>query len=245
MFTLGLMLMTLAPEPKDARPEPAAARLKRALEETTDVTFDKNTLEEVIAFFKNRTRSEIVLDSSLTGPGGVDPTQPIVSVSVRGGTYREALRKSLAPQQLHFAVVGDRILIGKEATLIARQLRQIVSIDSAATPLADLLKHLADDTGANIVLDPKQAEIAKGPIALKVDEVPLETAVRLAADIGGLRVVRLNNVLYVTSDAKAEKLRIDAESLVPAPPTNVTTTTRARLGNVVPVPAPVPPNHAP
>lgn len=245
MFTLGLILITMAPEPKDARPEPAAARLKRALDETGDVTFDKSTLDEVVALFKNRTRGEIALDSSLTGLGGIDPSQPIFSVNVRGVTYREALRKALAPQQLHFAIVGDRILIGKEATLLARQMRQLVSMDSTATPLADLLKHLADNTGANIVLDPRQAESAKGPIALKVDDVPLESAVRLAADIGGLRAVRLNNVLYVTSDANAEKLRIDAENLVPTPPANTPTPTRARLGGALPVPAPVPPNPAP
>ena len=58
----------------------------------------------------------------------------------------------------------------------------------------------------------------KGTVTLKLDDVPLETAVRLAAEVGGLRVVRMNNVLFITSDARADKLRTDAEMLVPASP---------------------------
>ena len=48
-----------------------------------------------------------------------------------------------------------------------------------------------------------------------LDEVPLETAVRLMAELANLKPVRLGNVLFVTSEDRADKLKADTE--VPMP----------------------------
>ena len=47
-------------------------------------------------------------------------------------------------------------------------------------------------------------------MTLQLEDVPLETAVRLLARLAGLKPVRLDNVLFVTTEERADKLRPDA-----------------------------------
>jgi hypothetical protein len=55
-------------------------------------------------------------------------------------------------------------------------------------------------------------------VTLKLQDVPLEVAVRLMANQAGLRPVRTGNVLYVTTKANAAELRSDGEgSGIPVP----------------------------
>jgi len=78
------------------------------------------------------------------------------------------------------------------------------------------VKQLAADTGANLVLDPRLKDRASAPVTLKLEDVPLETTVRLLAEVADLRAVRMSNVLFVTTPERAEKLRPDADGPVPA-----------------------------
>ena len=49
-------------------------------------------------------------------------------------------------------------------------------------------------------------------MTLKLDDVPLESAVRLMAEVADLSVVRMSNVLFVTTPERAEKLRPTADA---------------------------------
>ena len=98
-------------------------------------------------------------------------------------------------------------------------MRQIVDLNGADRPLPAVLKGLADQTGANVVLDPRIAKkAADALVPLKLDDVPLETAVRLAAEVAGFRAVRMNNVLFITSEERAKVLREDADGPTPTSP---------------------------
>jgi hypothetical protein len=71
-------------------------------------------------------------------------------------------------------------------------------------------------TSTNVVLDPRLAKEAKGmPISLQLEEVPLETAVKLLAELANLGSVRVGNVLFVTTPQRADKLRADPDLLPP------------------------------
>ncbi|CAN5507783.1 hypothetical protein BH11PLA2_BH11PLA2_08590 [soil metagenome] len=213
------MAFAAAPAPKDAGTEPASLKVRKALDDTGDVVLENQSMNEFVNFFKNRMKVDVKADATAMINLNGDATTPMISVNSRGKTYRAALKAALEPHQLHFAVVGGTLVIGSEEGVLQKQLRQTVSIDSNGTSVASLLKSLADDTGANIVLDPRQAAAADaGKVTLKLDDVPLETAVRLSVEVGGLRVVRLNNVLFVTNDARADKLRTDADGPVTAGP---------------------------
>jgi hypothetical protein len=70
------------------------------------------------------------------------------------------------------------------------------------TPLADALKELADQTGFNVVLDPKAGDKAKTSVTARLTNLPLDTAVETLADMAGLQLSRSDNVLYVTADGR-------------------------------------------
>jgi len=75
--------------------------------------------------------------------------------------------------------------------------------------LRDALEDLAEYSDATIVLDESVNEKAKDPVSARFLNATVDTAVRIIADRGGLTVVRLDNVFYVTSREKATKLRED------------------------------------
>jgi hypothetical protein len=78
-------------------------------------------------------------------------------------------------------------------------------------PLADALKEVADAADFEIILDARMAEGAKAPITASLDNVPVDTAVQLLADMADLKSVLIDNVLYVTLKENARTL--EAENL--------------------------------
>jgi RNA polymerase sigma factor (sigma-70 family) len=74
-------------------------------------------------------------------------------------------------------------------------------------PLAMALRRLADASGFSVVLDVRASDKGKIAITARLTNVPVDTAVRLLADMTGLDAVRLDNVFYVTSPENARRLR--------------------------------------
>lgn len=78
-------------------------------------------------------------------------------------------------------------------------------------PLETVLKEL--NAYGNVVLDVRGSEEAQAPVTADLANVPLDTAVRMFADMAGLKVVSLDNVLYVTSVENADALREEQKEL--------------------------------
>jgi type II secretory pathway component HofQ len=79
-------------------------------------------------------------------------------------------------------------------------------------PLPVALQALANAGGLNIVLDPAvtQAGPAKElKVTAQLHNVPVETALRVVVDMADAGLVRLDNVLYVTTQEKAARLRAE------------------------------------
>jgi hypothetical protein len=70
-------------------------------------------------------------------------------------------------------------------------------------PLEDALKELAEQADFNVMLDNRAAEKGKTPVSARLRNAPLDTAVRLLADMADLRPVHLDNVLFVTTKENA------------------------------------------
>jgi RNA polymerase sigma factor (sigma-70 family) len=102
-------------------------------------------------------------------------------------------------------VVGDRPILNTD--IIEEQyLGEPVSIDYQEKPLADVLRDLADMTGANIVLDNRQNDTGKTPITVTLQQVRLYKALQVIADMADLQPVALHNVYYVTRPDNAKRL---------------------------------------
>jgi hypothetical protein len=78
--------------------------------------------------------------------------------------------------------------------------------------LLDLcFKDLANATGFNIVVDARVGEKLKTAATASFHNVPLDTAVRVLADMADLKAVQLDNMLYVTTRENAKSLQEEQE----------------------------------
>jgi hypothetical protein len=181
---------------------------RRALDEVGDMTYEAKTLNDVIEDLKAKTKIPVVLDSQIFN-FGLDPNQPVVNVRLKQVKLKDGLKAALAPFNLKYGLTPEGLFISSEEGVITKQLRQRVSVDCDGTEFAATMKQLAAETGANLVLDPRLGEAAKKAVTLKLDDVPLETAVRLLAEVADLRAVRSSNVLFITTVDKARDFRDD------------------------------------
>lgn len=184
------------------------ASARKALDEVGDMNYQAKTLNDVINDLKEKTKIPVVLDNQVFN-FGLDPNQPIINVNLKQVKLKDGLRAALAPFNLKYGLTSEGVFISTEDGVITKQLRQRVTLDCDGTEFAAAIKQLAADTGANVVVDPRLGDKAKKPVTLKLDDVPLETAVRLLAEVADLRAVRSSNVLFVTTVEKAKDFRDD------------------------------------
>ncbi len=239
-----------APVPAEPKAgDNAVVKARKALELKITCKADGKTLNEAIDLLKEVSKIDISLDTTTIQMLGMDPNQPVVKFDFKDVKLKDGLRTAFASMNLRCGITSSGIVVSTDEGLTIRQLRQRVNIDVDGKSLAETLKELADETGANVVIDPRAKKIADEKITLKIDDVPLESAVRLSADMGGLAVIRMSNVLFVTTEARADKLRPDADRpLGPTPGNPIFPGLDGGLGGgagfQVPVPGVVPPAEA-
>jgi hypothetical protein len=178
---------------------------------------------------------DVVLDQAALMMSGLDANSPVITATARDVKLRDGYATALAPLGLRIGTVGASIVISTDEGLSARQMRQRVSLSPG--PAGAVLTDLANRSGANIVLDPRQKKsLGEAACDLTLSDVTLETAVRLAAEVSGFRAVRMGNVLFVTSNDRAEKLRADADG--PTPPLTTVPGFMTMEDRAVPLPVP-------
>ena len=186
------------------KPESPMTSARKALDEIGDMNYQARSLNDVIDDVKKKAKVPVVLDNSVF-QFGLDPTQPMITVDLKQVKLRDGLKAALAPYNLKFGLTAEGVFISTEDGVITKQMRQRVSVDCDGTEFAVAAKQLAIDTGANVVVDPRLGDKAKKAITLKLEDVPLETAVRLLSEVADLRAVRMSNVLYVTAPDKVKE----------------------------------------
>lgn len=87
----------------------------------------------------------------------------------------------------------------------ARRFAPTVDADFDRVPLEEALRELAARTGMSIVLDIRVGENARKPVTATLNQVPVDTAVRVVADMTDLRMTVIDNVLYVTTRENAKE----------------------------------------
>jgi hypothetical protein len=209
----------LPPGPDPKKPEPGSAeKVRKALDQTVDLDIGEQPLPQALAQLRDQTKVNFVLDRATVEAMGVSIDEANVSVKVQGVKLRAGLRTLLGQYNLAYAIVGDAVVITSHEMAIHRQMQQRVSLDLDGVALHTALKGLAKETATNVVLDPAVAKEGQTALTLQLDDVPLETAVRLLSEMGGLKTVRLGNVLFVTTKAKAVDMRADPDLSPPPMP---------------------------
>jgi hypothetical protein len=207
-----------APATEAKKSEFPAEKVRKALDQTIDLDVADQPLVNAINQLKELTKVNIVVDHVLLAQNGIDVNTAQISVKKQGVKARTALREVLGTYHLSYAILGENVFVTTEDMALYRQLKQKVNLDLEKTPFETALKDLARETAVQILVDKKVAKEAQAPVSLQLDDVPLETAVRLLCEQAELKPVRMGNVLYVTSVARAKELRAEPELAPAAPP---------------------------
>ncbi len=209
---LPLVLTAVAAAPQVREQETPAEKVKNQLEQLVTLNVSDQPLPAVLDLLHEQTKIKFTLDRTAIQQLGIVPEQQLVSVKLKDVKARTCLRALLAPHNLGYAILSDTVLVSTDDLTMYRQLHQRVSIDLEKVELAVALKDLARETAANILLDPRAAEkAAKAEVTQQLDDVPLETAVRVLAEGAGLKTLMVGNVLFVTTKERAKVLRGDPD----------------------------------
>ncbi len=221
-----LLVWTASPSPHVRADEPVkdetkAEQARKALDQVLDLDLAAESFDDVAEHFHNRTKVAFALDRAFLIQFGIDPAAKLpapVQATLKGVKVRDAVRHVFAGQRLTPVVVDGAVLVTGEDVAAQRQAAQRVRVDVDEVPLEAALKRLARQTAANVVLDRRAAkEAATAKVSLQVEDVTLETAATLLAELAGMKAVRIDNVLFVTSRAQAKE--IVAEQRAAASPT--------------------------
>lgn len=197
-------------EPVVKEPTPAE-KIRKVLDQPLTLDFTGSLLEAV-QHLKEKSRINFVLDLTAlqqVGIGMEDNTMP-PTVHLKGdrnGKLRTSLQRTLNGYNLSYVILEDSVLITTDELGLQRQLRQRVSVNVTDSPLSGALKELARTTGINLLVDPRLGKEVDVKVTLELDNAMVETAVRLLAEISNLKAVRVGNVLFVTNESRADKLR--------------------------------------
>lgn len=118
----------------------------------------------------------------------------------RSGYLEVTTLKRSYPQIMN---TGDENAIVPEL----RALVPTVEVTLSNQPLATALRDLSESSRISVVLDQNHLtpEQSATLITAQFSNVPVDTAVRIVADMADLRAVAIDNVLYVTTDARAAR----------------------------------------
>lgn len=224
-FALLLAAVFIAPawsapaiKGEDKSTKNAAEAIRTALDSTGKFEFADSSLPAAMNTLSEQYKISIVIDRQVIQMMGHEPESMNVDLKMKEGKLKAALRSMLSQYNLTFAIMGESLLITTEEVAIYRQLKQRVSVDYDNVPLNKALKELAAKCGVNVVFDPKvvKSKAAENPVTLRVDDVPFEAAARLMCELAELKPARMGNVILVTTEARADRLK-DSDNLVPTP----------------------------
>lgn len=187
-------------------------KLRQGLERAITVDYSGASLVEVLNHIRDRSGINITLDEQALlnigiGPDGNDGFARQFQVKARDQKASVVLRNFLANYRLCYVVFEDSLLVTTEEMAVLRQLRQRVNVNLEEVPARTAIRDLARSRGINVVIDPKVLKQAETPVTLQLDNTGIETAMRLMAELASLKAVRMGNVMFVTSEEKAKRIR--------------------------------------
>jgi hypothetical protein len=170
-------------------------------------------LAEVLKHLQEKTGVPINLDPAVLENMGVDPNSPPggaaaqVKVKATNEKARQVLRKLLNVYELSYVILEDAVLVTWDDAATARQYLQRVNVAVENVPFKKAVRDLAKKHGINLLIDPKMLKQADAAVSLELDNTSLETAIRMLAELADLKPARMGNVMFITSDERAKKIR--------------------------------------
>jgi len=237
-LVLALGLLAFAGQAQDKKPaakpeEKVAAlsinQLRDKLSVLGEAELDAMPLREAVAFFQQTFGLTIVIDTEAFKTDlqiAEVENQQVKLPRLRGVKLETLLRKVISQVNGVLLFRPGHLEVTTPQRLVVEAGRELGNVDVSAglppalrlplvqaeydqRPLGEILKETADWTGATIVLDPRARDKAKEPLTVTLRNVPVDTAVRLLADIADLKFVTLDAVHYVTTKDNAKTLQAE------------------------------------
>ncbi|GIW80112.1 MAG: hypothetical protein KatS3mg105_1919 [Gemmatales bacterium] len=208
MACSGALAAPVATDIKGAVLTPAE-KIRETLQQRVSIDLKDATFDEFIDYIRNRndggSKLNVVVDRSV---------QPFlrghkISVKLKDVKLSSALTAVIGQYNLTYVIVGDVLVVTTRQQAVQRQLRQQVNVDLKNVPLKKALEQLARETATNIVIDSRLAKEADKAITVNLNDVSLVTAVRIIAELAGLKSALVENVLLVTTEERAMRLAGD------------------------------------
>jgi hypothetical protein len=129
-----------------------------------------------------------------------------------GAPLEIALRKLCEQLGCTYAIRKDYIELTTFESVVGRPLRKgespqlVYEYEWVKMPVAALLDILAERHQRTVLITPQLGDRAQTPVTAKLLNVPFDTAVELVAEMAGLKAVRKDNALFVTTPDHANAL---------------------------------------
>jgi hypothetical protein len=209
--------------------EAAPGGRKRPRMPAVQTTFDRRPVDEALRELAETTGINVLLDSRRLGEKG----RATVTANLYNVPMDTAVRllANLADAK---AVLADNVFLVSTSEHAARwqattkasvagrlpilpgmaavqPVREPIQLNVENTGLKKVLQEISRQTGTNVVLDPQAGSQGEIAISLSLEGVSFETAVRLVAEMASLKFVMIDNVAWVTTEARAAKLEADLQ----------------------------------
>ena len=195
------------------KPSKSAELVKKLRQPITlEMGFEPNTpLKDALEFFSGRYDLMIVVDTAAFKAEQIDVEEAkVILPRLKEVPFTRVL--SLLLNQLPVKstyLVRNGILEITTAGRAAPEclLRQKVIATFDNQPLQDALEVLADAAAVTVIVDARVGDKAQKPVTATFrNDVDIETAVRLLADMVDSKAIRIGGSLYVTTPAHAREL---------------------------------------
>jgi len=142
----------------------------------------------------------VLLERIADQVGGVILLRPgYLELTTAHRALDECRRQRTDPNERDLALVQGEVI---DQRRVLAKLR-LVHCYAEDMPFQDVIKQLEGFGASNIVVDVRAREQAGKPVTAKLANVPLETALKILADMVDLKVVALDNVKYITTPERA------------------------------------------
>ena len=188
-------------------------KLRQGLDKTITVDYAGQSLAEVLKHLQEKTGVPINLDPTvlvdMEGNANVPVGGATAQIKIKATNEKasQVLRKLLNAHCLSYAILEDAVLVTSDEFATIRQYLQRVNVAVEAVPLKKAARDLAKKHGVNLMIDPKMLMQADAAVSIELDNVSLETALRMMAELANLKTARMGSVTFITSEERAKKIR--------------------------------------
>lgn len=203
------------------------------LSEPISVEFDGTDLPKALAYFRERTKVNILLDmGSSTRPA--DQVVPKVTLKLDGVQAESALAWTVRLAGMGYVVRDQAIYVAPESSMapewrqemraryarrmsdlktgwmrrIETKMRSKIDVSFHNEQVDRAAEEIAVKSGLNIVVDTESAKTAR-PVNYQVNEMTVENVLKWMTQYTGLRYVLRDEVIYIGSQSSMAKLQLE------------------------------------